>query len=80
MQSHGHHITNKDRLWFVSLSQPILISWGADGIAPREVLDLYHDDIPWGPKAIIEIKEGLPKLIDDLNLCLKAWEKKYLNI
>ena len=57
------------------------VCWGGDGDGPllADTIDLIENSIPWGQSAQDIIETGLPKLIENLNYCLTAWEKKYIN-
>ena len=66
----------------LNTDQPIMddlsVSWGGDGIPPeQDGLDLLPEEIPWGKETIQKIKDGLPKLKDNLDKCLKAWQNDY---
>jgi hypothetical protein len=69
-------------LKFLNSDQPIMDSfgvyWGGDGTPPeQETLDLLTKEIPWNEIAIERVKQGLPKLKDNLSKCLKAWNSDY---
>jgi hypothetical protein len=54
------------------------VCWGGDGTPPRDALDCLDEAVPWRQAALEKIKNNLPKLMCDLEECLKAWEATYL--
>ncbi len=75
-------ITMEVSMKSLNTDKPIMdsldVCWGGDGIPPElNGLDLLSEEIPWGEIAVERIKQGLPKLRDNMDECLKAWEDQY---
>lgn len=53
------------------------VSWGGDGIAPCDTGDDLREEVVWNEDAIRLIHRVLPRLHDELDACLTAWEDAY---
>jgi len=53
------------------------VSWGGDGIAPVNGIDLLTEEIEFTPAALTVIDEAIPRLQEHLDYCLLQWEAKY---
>jgi hypothetical protein len=53
------------------------VTWGGDGVAPSEAIDLLNGDVRFGPEAVRLIDEALPRLEQHLDQCLYDWEAAY---